>query len=296
MASPLEADTLAGQTSFVYAVAFSPDGSKIFTGSADGTGMLWNAASRQIIARLYSGSRVDRAAFSPDGRYLLVAHSDRPAELWDVATASLTRELAGSAGGNSASFSADGRLMLAAAASQGKGAVGLWDVASGKLVRTFEYPGLNIAVLSPDGRSVAIGLEQASDNLAIVDASTGERRRVLTNGIAVTSLTFAPDNRHVLTGSRDNIARIIDVETGQIRELIGHTNIVWGTAFSPDGRWALTGSQDRTARLWDVATATEIRRFASHQYSAIGGVAFSPDGRTIGSATSMATRSSPRPT
>ena len=281
LASPLEADTLAGQTSFVYAVAFSPDGSKIFTGSGDGTGMLWDAASRQIIARLYSGSRVDAAAFSPDGRYLLVAHSDRPAELWDVATASLVRELAGSAAGNSASFSADGRLMLAAAVSQGKGAVGLWDVASGKLVRTFEYPGVTIAALSPDGRSVAIGLEEAKDNLAVVDASTGERRRVLTNGIAVTRLAFAPDSRHVLTGSRDNIARIVDIETGESRELIGHTNIIWGTAFSADGRWALTGSQDRTARLWDVATATEVRRFASHQYSAIGGVAFSPDGRTI---------------
>ena len=283
LASPLEADTLAGQTSFVYAVAFSPDGNKIFTGSDDGTGMLWDAASRRVLARLYADSRVDSAAFSPDGRYLLVAHSDRPAELWDVATATLARELAGSTGGNFASFSADGRSMLAAAAtSQGTRAVGLWDVASGELVRKFDYPGLNTAVLSPDGRSIAIGLELPKDNLAIVDASTGERRLVLTNGIGVTSLAFAPDGRHVLTGSRDDIARIIDVENGGIRELTGHTNIIWGTAFSPDGRLALTGSQDRTARLWDVATATEVRRFASHQYSGIAGVAFSPDGRTIG--------------
>ena len=282
LARPLETDTLAGQTSFVYAVDFSPDGNRIFTGSNDGTGLLWDATSRRVVSRLYSDSRVDVAAFSPDGRYLLVAHTDRPAELWDVATASLAREIHGSAGGNTATFSADGRLMLAAANSPKGNAVGLWDVASGDLLRTFEDAGLVFGVLSPDGRYVAIGLDGVKDNLVIFDAATGERLRVLTNGIAVTSINFAPDSRHVLTGSRDNIARIIDVETGGIRELTGHTNIVWGTAFSPDGRLALTGSQDRTARLWDVASGTEVRRFASHQYSAISGVAFSPDGRTIG--------------
>ena len=137
-------------------------------------------------------------------------------------------------------------------------------------------------MLSPDGRYVAIGLDEAKDNLRIFDAATGELLRVLVSGTGAMSIAFAPDSRHVLTGNRDNIGRIIDIETGETRELIGHTNIMWGAAFSPDGRWALTGSQDRTARLWDVATGAEVRRFASHQYSAVAGVAFSADGRTVG--------------
>ena len=132
------------------------------------------------------------------------------------------------------------------------------------------------AVTSPSGST------KRKDNLPIYDAATGELLRVLTTGNGAIGIDFAPDSRHVLTGSRDNIGRIIDVETGETRELIGHTNIMWGAAFSPDGRYALTGSQDRTARLWDVATGAEIRRFASHQYSAIAGVAFSADGKTIG--------------
>jgi WD40 repeat protein len=280
--SPLEADTLVGQTSFVYAVDFSPDGSRIFTGSGDGTGLLWDAASHQVVARPYDHSRVDAADFSPDGRYLLVAHSARTAELWDPRSATKVRARTGSTGGTTASFSADGRSMLAAAAVPTGGGVGIWDVASGALQRTFPSEGPSHGVLSPDGRHVAIGLDTVKDNLSIFDAATGERLRLVDNGQGgVTSIAFSPDNRHVLTGSRDGIARIVDIDTGEIRELIGHTNIIWGTAFSPDGRWALTGSQDRTARLWDVATGAEVRRFASHQYSAIGGVAFSPDGRTV---------------
>jgi WD40 repeat protein len=173
--------------------------------------------------------------------------------------------------------------MLATAKMPTAGGVGIWDVASGVLQRTFPYEFVSGGILSPDGRYVVIGLDVTKDNLPIFDAATGERLRVIDLGPGgVTSMTFAPDSRHILTGSRDNIARVIDVETGEIRELTGHTNIIWGTAFSPDGRLALTGSQDRTARLWDVATGKELRRFASHRYSAIAGVAFSADGRTIG--------------
>ena len=172
--------------------------------------------------------------------------------------------------------------MLAAAASTHGPAMGVWDVASGKFLRIFDSKGDGRGVLSPDGRYVAIGLDEGKDNLRIFDAATGALLRVLPSGTGATSIAFAPDSRHVLTGNRDNIGRIIDVETGETRELIGHTNIIWGAAFSPDGRYALTGSQDRTARLWDVATGVEVRRFASHQYSAIAGVAFSADGKTIG--------------
>lgn len=281
-----------GQTSFAYAVAFSPDGQQIFTGNDDGTGVLWDVATRKQRKVLFSDSRVDSAAFSPDGRSLLVAHEGRPAELWDVANGQLLSVLEGSTGGLTADFSADGRLMLAAAELPGAdppspegpppSSIGLWSVASGRLERTFEVAGFGGAAISPDGRYVAAGLEEVEDNLLMFDAGTGALLRTVRNGIGVSAVRFAPDSRHVITGSRDNIARIVDVETGEMRELTGHTNIIWGADFSPDGRWALTGSQDRTARLWDVATGAEVRRFASHDYSAIAGVAFSPDGRTVG--------------
>src|SRR5439155_1402292 len=45
-------------------------------------------------------------------------------------------------------------------------------------------------------------------------------------------------------------------------------------------RAVLTGSFDKTARLWDAATGREIRRFEGHS-SAVGCVAFSPDGRGV---------------
>ena len=113
---PIESQTISGHTSFVYGLAYAPDGKTLFTGSADGTGMLSDPVTLASRLLPYTGSRVDRAAFSPDGRYLLLGHENKPPELWDPTTMTLVRPLDGGAGGETAEFSADGAYAVAAAA------------------------------------------------------------------------------------------------------------------------------------------------------------------------------------
>jgi WD40 repeat protein len=68
---------------------------------------------------------------------------------------------------------------------------------------------------------------------------------------AVTSVAFSPDGTRVLTGSRDNSAKLWDAETGkEILSLPGHTQEVTSVAFSPDGLSVLTSSRDGTAIIW----------------------------------------------
>ncbi len=82
--------------------------------------------------------------------------------------------------------------------------------------------------------------------------------------------------------------------------LIGHTGLVRGVAFSPDGHTLVTGSADRTVRLWDVRTSRELAILMDHTDTAASvsissrklassGVAFSPDGRTLATASADAT-------
>jgi WD40 repeat protein len=85
----------------------------------------------------------------------------------------------------------------------------------------------------------------------------------------------------VLTGSRDNTARLWDAATSrEIRAFKGHGGSVYSVAFSPDGKRVLTGSDDKTARLWDAATGKEIRAFMGHG-GPVYSVAFSPDGKRV---------------
>ena len=80
-------------------MAFSPDGARILTASADHTAKLWDAASGKLIASFEHQDTVRCAAFSPDGARILTASADKTAKLWDAATpVELARQMKESGG------------------------------------------------------------------------------------------------------------------------------------------------------------------------------------------------------
>ncbi len=87
--------TFEGHSDQVRSVAFSPDGSRVLSGSADNTIKLWDAATGALI-RTFEGhsDQVRSVAFSPDGARVLSGSSDKTIKLWDAATGELIRETA----------------------------------------------------------------------------------------------------------------------------------------------------------------------------------------------------------
>ena len=79
-------EPLKGHDNAVWSAAFSPDGRRIVTASADKTARLWDAATGQQIGAPLSGhdGPVVSAAFSPDGRRIVTASGDKTARLWDI--------------------------------------------------------------------------------------------------------------------------------------------------------------------------------------------------------------------
>jgi WD domain, G-beta repeat len=79
---------LLADTAAVSAVAFSPDGKRVLTGSYDNTARLWDAATGEAVATLKGHTaQVLAVAFSPDGRRVLTGSNDHTARLWDLPTA-----------------------------------------------------------------------------------------------------------------------------------------------------------------------------------------------------------------
>ena len=269
--------TFRGHLSELWAVAFSPDGQRILTGSGDNTAKVWNVATGQELFTLTSHSdAIKSAAFSPDGLRIVTASADNTAKLWDAINGKELLTLQGHTGPvNSATFSLDGQRV--ATGSSDKTAK-VWDAMSGKELLTFHgHAGpVHSGTFSPDGSRIVSG---STDLTARVwDASTGKELLILTgHSDNVVGAIFSPDGRRIITGSDDHTARVWDAASGkEVLTLKGHDGGVWAVAFSRDGQRMLTGSVDNTAKLWDAASGKEILTLKGHA-SPVQSVAFSPD-------------------
>jgi CHAT domain-containing protein len=88
---PATRESLVGHFNWIGALAFSPDGSLLASGSADHGIKIWDPYQRRVLSenRVHRGTIHD-LAFSPDGQQLVSASADGDVRLWDVPDISTT--------------------------------------------------------------------------------------------------------------------------------------------------------------------------------------------------------------
>ncbi|KAK5202848.1 hypothetical protein LTR96_011230 [Exophiala xenobiotica] len=273
--------TLAGHSELVTAVAFSPNGRQIVSGSWDKTIRIWDATTGQVEKTLagHSGA-VDAVAFSPDGRQIVSGSRDNTIKIWDATTGQVEKTLAGhSAGVTAVAFSPDGRRIVSGS---GDETIKIWDATTGQVEKILagHWSGVTAVAFLRDGRRIVSG--SWDKTIKIWDATTGQVEKTLIgHSSAVTAVAFSPDGRQIVSGSWDRTIKIWDATTGQAEKtLAGHSSGVTAVTFSPDGRRIVSGSYDKTIKVWDARTGQVEKTLAGHS-SGVTAVTFSPDGRRI---------------
>ena len=286
-----------GHTNAVFTVHFSPDGQSALSTSLDNTMILWDIATGRILRRFIGHTNwVFNARFTPDGTRILSASRDGTLILWDAATGSRLHTYKGEPGmAINVKLLANGTQAIS---SHNTGYLRVWQLDAQNVVRQFgdqTQPVDNktlddtlnadgdLMALSRDRRwAAAPGAGTDADEVLLWDLETGELvRRFTGHGGHITSITFSPDQRRLVSAAWDNTIILWDVAAGeQLRHFTGHTGAVFDVSFSPDGQQLVSSSEDRTMILWDVETASIIRRFEGFTDS-INTVAFSPDGYSI---------------
>jgi serine/threonine protein kinase/Tol biopolymer transport system component len=274
--------TLKGHTSYVWSVAFSPDGKRLASASNDRTVKVWDAVTGQEILSLtgHTGG-VSSVAFSLDGKHLASASNDRTVKVWDAATGQEVRTLTGHTGEvYSVAFSPDGKRL--ASTSEDK-TVKVWDAATGQEVRTLAGHTLYVSsvAFSPDSKRLASA--SGDKTVKVWDAATGQEVRTLAGHTSfVLSVAFSPDGKRLASASNDRTVKVWDATTGQEAfSLRGHTGEVYSVVFSPDGkRLASAGGGDLTVKVWDATTSQEARTLTGHT-GEVYSVVFSPDGKHL---------------
>lgn len=287
----------------VLAVASSPDGRLMASGSKDAVVRLWEAASgRELCTLLGHDAGVISLAFTPDGKTL--ASADGGAiRLWDVAACRQRRALVHERGRLTAIAVAPDGATLASALSDLSAAgedgplrwhhdLVLWNLASGRIMRTVSglAGGVPALAFSPDGATLVSGHDNAEVNAWEVRTDHGPRR-FSGPGRKVRAVAFSPDGKMVAAGGLDGMVHVWDAATGHSVRVIPVGAEVHAVAFSPNSRTLVVGTEGRAGdppqpeegslRLWDVADGQQGPRGAPAGPATVFAATFSPDGTTV---------------
>ncbi len=244
-----------------------------------------------------SSSGVASFAMSPDGKFAAIAYADNTVKMWEIGSTNepVTLEKKLAPIGQSYGFlifSSDGKKLILAE----NNVMGIWDVASGSLLKSRELGtgAIYSSSIAPDGKSVA-GLEDTFQMGAhiwnLVDGSSSYTQPDVSG---LSSVAYSPDGKFFVTGSGDT--------TPKSKSVISFWPLSGGTphhfsaelnalplypktmVMSADGKFiAIRSYYGNGVYIYLASDGTQFKRYNASQsqgsdYFSLG---FSPDGQYL---------------
>lgn len=221
-------------------------------------------------------SLASRVVFSPDGK-LVATNQENIVRLWNAATGKLAGDLVGHTNGiSSIAFDESGSVV---ATSSHDRTILLWNVATRKVVQTFEEQASVLAVAFVKGGKILASVSR-DGTVRRWDVATGESLNKFVHPLTgVRYLAFSPDGSTLAFGGKDGVVSLWNVESGQSKATNQFEPQTLGAiAFSPDGE-TVAISWDKDIFYWNLASGKAEARWSGPK--AIEKMAFSADGKKL---------------
>ncbi len=284
----------------IVGVGYTPDGKTVVSARRDGFVRMGELASARELRTidLLDGTAVDQErvvrdfAISADGRLMAAAGAGRDRSrhrliqgvwIWNLLERRLLRKIeVETLGLYSLAFSPEGASL---ATGDESGKIQLWDVSSGEELLTLKLGETVIRgiAFSPDGMTLAA--TSLGSGVQLWDLGGGRALGAVAGGSQPLALSacFSPDGTLLACGAADGEVTIWDRAGGRLRGTarVGSQDSL-AIAFAPDSRsLAVCGDADGTITACDTATGRPLWKLDLGPEQAAGGVAYSPDGKTI---------------
>jgi RNA polymerase sigma factor (sigma-70 family) len=282
-----------GHDGFISFLGYTGDGKCLITGGTFDPVQAWDATARTRLQTLANTYVPGPGALSPDGKLIIAGTHDQAIRIYEVESGKEVCRLGKrQAMLKSAAFTPDSKFVLVSAQALGKnsvdGEVKLWNVATGKEVRSYRgvapqwlhiVPWADTVRIAPHGKTAA--LQWTMDpTIQLVDLNSGKVLRRITGPeetaisrarfgtTSSVTLTFSPDGKYLATAhAAPSIAA-------------GNPGLLGG--FGPAAATDYDGT--RGVILWDAATGKEIARLSKESVRTL---AFSPDSKSLATADSF---------
>ena len=284
--------TLCQYSNSVSALAFSPDGSRLAVGRKDGVVTLWDAVARRPMSETRGGGYCEALVLSRQGNLMAWSKKDAGSlpvvNVRDLSALKETGLFRLSDQLVSAAFSPDATAIVTLAFD---GTVTVWDIASQRAITnlatatadvTAEQYSTAVKVTATSAADGAVGRQEPG----LPQVQTGSQRRRFYSQHKGCVL-FSPDGQWLAIGEGQPRIRLWDWTTHKEKKHMAlpvAANGINALAFSPDSKLLAAGCGfgDNDVHVWDLAAATDVRLVGHNGW--VVGLAFSPDGQTLASA------------
>ncbi len=295
-----------GHRARIHRLAWSPDATRLVSGSEDTTARVWHARTGKMLLSFQQHQEsVNAVAWSPQGDLIASGGNDNLIHIWNAQTGALTATCTGHASWLvNLAWSPDGTRLASTSLDK---TVRVWDAFSGKeLMILSGHSAIVYSVAwSPDGTRILSGGGYPEGLIMSWNSATGTRELIydghgpdvrkqrpipadadawledwIRAASSVHHLAWSPDGGRIASAGLRNVCHIWNATSGE--DLMATNRTSGPLAWSPDGVSLFSlDNYPRIIEVWDTRTNVVTMQYRLNSPVWLTTFAVSPDGKYL---------------